>query len=244
MLWVHSGGHIFDNWNGNGPLLDQIALQMEAVVAVPAYSLSPENPYPAAHADCLEAWTWLSDHASDLGIDLNRIAVAGISAGGGIAVGLALRIRDEPARFLTAPRCLYLLYPMLDDRLRTPSSRWKDAAIWPREANAFGWRSYLRNVSDNVPSYAAPARAGMLDRLPPTFVGVGSSDLFLDESIAFARRLADAGVSADLRVYAGAPHGFVSLGPTSLLAGTAVDDALAWLAHRLDADNDPPSTTS
>jgi acetyl esterase/lipase len=124
------------------------------------------------------------DNAHDLQIDPQRVGIGGRSAGGALAVGLALRWR---ARGQVPLEFQYLEYPMLDDRGLTSSSQLEGLPIWSRESNAFGWRSYLgdRHGTD-VPADAAPARALELSGLPPTFIGIGTVDCLRDESIVFA----------------------------------------------------------
>ena len=98
-----------------------------------------------------------------------------------------------------------LVYPMLDDRMITPSSGW-DVPIWPPVSNDFGWNAYLegRRGHDDVPIYAAPARAEDLSCLPPTFICVGALDGFLDEDVNDATRRLRAGVPVEPHVYPGA----------------------------------------
>lgn len=196
------------------------------------YRLAPEHPFPAAHDDALRALEWLIDSAEDLGVDAERIVVAGASASasGGIAAGLALAARD---RGLSLAGQL-LFYPMLDDRQQTPSSTWT-TPVWSQTANEYAWRAYLGDHSNAVSAYAAPARASDVARLPPTMVIVGSADRFVDEDLAYASRLMHAGVSTDVRVYSGAPHGFDVLGEDSSISIAAVADAENWLRRRFAA---------
>ena len=119
------------------------------------YRLAPEAPYPAPLDDCYRAFVWAHEHADDLGIDIERLGVRGPSAGGGLAAGLALLIRDRGEH----PLAFQLLEsPMLDDRQETQSSNIEGLLVWSREANTFGWQSYLGHLyaSDEVPAYAAP----------------------------------------------------------------------------------------
>ena len=88
-------------------------------------------------------------------------------------------------------------------------------------------------VGSDVPIYAAPARAGDLTRLPPTLITVGAIDGFSDEDIDYAVRLRHAGVPVELHVYAGAPHGFDSLAPTTAIAIRANADIETWLRAQL-----------
>jgi acetyl esterase/lipase len=195
------------------------------------YRLAPETPFPGPLEDCYAALRWAYRNADDLGIDPGRIAIIGGSAGGGLAAGLALLARDRaeiPVAFQV------LSYPMLDDRMATPSGR-AGAPLWGPAANQFGWCAYLSGLSpdDDLPGYAVPARASELAGLPPAFITVGNLDGLLDEDIDYARRLIAAGVPTDLHVFAGAPHAF-----DSMLAGTAVARRAArvledWLESRL-----------
>jgi acetyl esterase/lipase len=121
---------------------------------------------------------------------------------------------------------------MLDDRQTTPSSQYDDLAIWSRESNSFGWRSYLAGLDGNVPAEAAPARAEDLGGLPPTFICVGGADGFRDESIDYALRLGQAGVPTELHVYPGAPHGFELFG-TARVARQAQHDIEQWVERQL-----------
>src|SRR6266545_6454878 len=108
-----------------------------------------------------------------------------------------------------------LVYPMLDDRFLTPSSRSAvHPRLWNTRSNALAWAAYLEGLEpENVPAYAAPARATDLSGVARTWVGTGELDLFRDEDIDFATRLMAAGVSTELHVYRGAVHGFDLFAP-------------------------------
>ena len=141
-----------------------------------------------------------------LGIDRSRIGIGGVSAGGGLAAGLALHARDlgeVPVAFQV------LECPMIDDRQVTASSQLDGLLVWSRESNTFGWRAYLGALhgTDEVPHTAAAARAADLSGLPPALVIVGGADGFRDEDITYALRLSQAGVPTALHVIPGAPHG-------------------------------------
>jgi acetyl esterase/lipase len=127
-----------------------------------------------------------------------------------------------------------LSYPMIDDRLTTRSSQWHDAPVWDPASNEFAWRCYLGDLygTDDVPGYAAPARVHDLHGLPPTFLSVGTADVVCDETIAFAQRLVHCGVSTDLRVHAGAPHGMDRRATRTRISRNSRREMLAWLAHQ------------
>jgi acetyl esterase/lipase len=213
LLWIHGGGFVMGE-----PEIDQashIALVREAGIAVAAvsYRLAPRHPYPAPLEDCYAALRWLHTEAGALGVLRSRIAIGGASAGAGLAAGVALKARDcgeFPLVFQL------LIYPMLDDRtaLRTDidGSRLR---LWNNRCNRFSWSAYLQKPpgSADVDAYAAPARCGNLSGLPPAWIGVGTLDLFHDEDLKYAGRLANSGVSCRLFVVEGAYHGFDLFSP-------------------------------
>ncbi len=178
------------------------------------YRVAPEHPAPAAVEDVYAAVAWLSAHAAGLGVDPARIAVGGESAGGGVAAGAALLARD---RGLVPPLAKQILiYPMLDDRTSTrvkPDDPLVPFLSWSVRHNELGWGAYLgadragRPEADVSP-YEAPARATDLAGLPSTYIDVGGLDLFRDESVAFAARLAAANIDVEFHLYSGVPHGF------------------------------------
>ncbi|WP_083836074.1 alpha/beta hydrolase fold domain-containing protein [Sphingomonas elodea] len=167
---------------------------------------------------------------AQLGVDRERIALMGESAGGGHAAMLAIAARDRGE----VPLVLQLLvYPMLDDR--TGSTRMPPDLVgaigWTPAQNRFGWSSFLGVPagSPSVPYGSVPARVADLRGLPPAFIGVGSIDLFVEEDMDYARRLIGAGVSTDLLVVPGAYHGFygaVPQAPVSIRFVAAMHDAL------------------
>jgi acetyl esterase/lipase len=211
MLWFHGGGFLF-----GAPEFDQenniaAVRDLGILVAAVDYRLAPQYPFPAPMDDAYMALKWLHSSADALGVAQGRYAVAGSSAGGGLAAGLVLMAHDRgevPVAFQL------LLYPMLDDRtvLRTDFDT-SNLRMWDTRSNRYGWTSYLGREPGGagVSAYAAPARREGLSGLPPTWIGTGGFDLFHDENLEYARRLAAAGVSCELRVVERAYHGFDSI---------------------------------
>ncbi len=213
MFWVHGGGFVMGSPEQDQHTLIATVRQLGIAVAAVSYRLAPQHPFPAAIDDCYQGLRWLHDQAEALGIRADRIAVGGASAGGGLAAGLVLMAHDRgevPVAFQL------LVYPMLDDRtvLRTDLDP-SHLRLWSPRANALGWTSYLgcEPGSPEVSPYAAPARRDDLSGLPPTWIGVGTLDLFHDEDVDYARRLADAGVPVQVEVVPGAYHGFDAVSP-------------------------------
>jgi acetyl esterase/lipase len=191
----------------------RVAGELDVLVANVDYRLAPEDPFPAGLDDAMAALNWLASNAEDLGIDPDRIAVGGDSAGGGLAAAVAQRARDEGGPSL----CFQLLvYPMLDDRTVVRSQReGLDGLVWNATSNRFAWTAYLGHPPTEGPErpYVAAARTEDLRGLPPAWVGVGDIDLFHDEDVAYARRLRAAGVACDLHIEPGLYHGADALMP-------------------------------
>ena len=231
LVWSHGGGHVMGDVGRDDAKLARLAETVGCVVVSVDWRKSPENPYPASHEDTYGALLWVVEHAAELRVDPGRIAVGGHSSGGGLAAATALRARDEAGPSI----CFQLLIePMLDDRNTTRSSRAiTDPRLWSRETNRLAWNAYLgeRAGADDVPIYAAPARATDLAGLPSSFISVGDLDLFVDEDVAYASRLLEAGVPTELHVYPGAIHGFDMFLPDSTLGRRAARDRHEALAR-------------
>ena len=207
ILYIHGGGYILGTPEMTDLSCVRMAGELGAVVASVDYRLAPENPYPAPLEDCYAALVWLAASEGELGLDSKNIAVVGGSAGGGLTAALCLLARDRkgPAVAFQAP-----LYPMIDDRNITPSSReFTDPRVWSRAKNLAAWEMYLGPIfGGDVPIYGAPSRAADLSGLPPTYTIVGELDLFRDETIDYVARLLQAGVPAEFHIYPGCFHGF------------------------------------
>lgn len=209
ILHLHGGGFVAGGAEASLWRTQALAREVGALVVSVEYRLAPETPFPGALDDNYAALAWLNASASELGIDRDRIALVGDSAGGGHAAMLSVAARDR-GEFALASQAL--VYPMLDDRtgsvVRPPPHQ--GAVLWNEQRNRFGWGSLLGMPagSDDVPRGSVPARVVDLAGLPPTWIGVGSIDLFVDEDIDYARRLAAAGVPVCLNVVPGAFHLF------------------------------------
>ncbi|MGW0931148.1 alpha/beta hydrolase [Streptomyces sp. NPDC002644] len=231
IYFLHGGGMIIgDRFTGIEYILDR-ALEHDAVVVSLDYRLAPEHPAPTPVEDAYTGFLWTAAHAADLGIDPGRILLAGTSAGGGLAAGVALLARDR-----SGPQALaqLLMSPMLDDRDRTVSTlQYSGTGSWSRESNTTGWTALLGDLrgTDAVSPYSAPARATDLSALPAAFIDVGSAEVFRDEDVAYATRLWAAGVQAELHVWAGGFHIFDGAAPTAALSTAARTTRTAWL-HR------------
>jgi acetyl esterase/lipase len=231
VVTIHGGGYVIGSYDMDDPLLDRWCPELGIVGISVEYRLAPETPYPGPLDDCYAALRWTYDNAEELGVDRERIGVYGLSAGGGLAAALSLLARDRAE----VPLAFQLLdCPMLDDRQTTPSIRAGGLYVWSARSNQFGWRAYLGELygTDDVPPYAAAARATELAGLPPSCVIVGSIDGFRDEDMDYAQRLNQAGVPCELHVIAGLPHAYL-LVPGAVAVQQAMHDTDGWLARQL-----------
>lgn len=214
MLNIHGGGFVMGGADRDDALMRTLCNEHGLIILSVDYRLAPEAKFPIPLNDCTAAFDWLVTHADVLGLDPKRIGIRGASAGGGLAAGLALRLRDQGR---SNAAWLWLLYPMLDDRT-TKSPAYGDY-VWTPRANLFAWTSYLDCApgSSEVSAYAAPSRAKHLAGLPPMFLATGTIDLFAIENIEFARRVLADGGQIELHVYSGAYHGFDLITDTAVL---------------------------
>ena len=195
-------------------------------VASVEYRLAPEHPFPAALDDCSAALRWLHQEADVLGIDPSRIAVGGDSAGAGLAAALCsapstMAAHQWPSS-CSSTRC------STTARCCGPISTPDGVYLWTPASNRYGWTAYLGaepSLDVEPPAHAVPARREDLAGLPPAWVGVGDLDLFLDEDVAYARRLEAAGVPCELLVVPGMWHGADSIMPS---AGPRGGSATPW----------------
>ncbi len=213
LVWIHGGGYVIGTAAINDRECARYARDLNMIVVSVDYRLAPQHPFPAALDDCFAAWQWFQQHAPGLGVDPERIAVSGQSAGGGLAATLAQRVHDAGG---VQPAGQALFCPMLDDR--TAARTELDAVkhrMWSNRNNRGGWSYYLGQPpgAPELPPYAAASRRRDLSGLPTAWIGVGDIDLFCEENRRYAARLQEAGVECELEIAPGAPHGFESVAP-------------------------------
>lgn len=236
LLWFHAGAQVLgDDARDDDDYHTALALDLDCVLAAVVYRLAPETPAPGAAEDGYLAYTHLAARAAELRIDPARIGLAGASGGGAPAAATALMLRDRR----DPPPCLLsLLYPMLDDRLATPSSQESAAELaFTRRDMRLAWSAVLgdRLGATDLHPYCAPGRAGDLSGLPDTFVAVAQLDTLRDEGLDFARRLVTAGVPVDLHLYARVFHAWDRFAPASAPARSFEETWRDFLRRRLRA---------
>jgi acetyl esterase/lipase len=233
LYYTHGGGMVSGHARTGLVEVQELADQVGAAVVSVEYRLAPETQHPGPVEDCYAGLVWTAEHAGELGLDATRLVLVGGSAGGGLAAALALLARDRGGPALAGQ---LLMCPMLDDRNEAASThQLTDAPVWNRAANETGWTALLGAArgGDDVPAYAAPARATDLAGLPPAFIDVGSTDLFRDEDVDYATRIWRAGGVAELHVWPGGFHGFAGMAPHAALSQAAVAARANWLTRLL-----------
>jgi acetyl esterase len=207
VVYCHAGGFALGNLDTDHRQCVELARRGGCTVVSVDYRLSPEHPYPAPLDDAVTALRWVAANATGLGVDGDRIAVAGSSAGATLAAGLAHGATDGSL----PPVVFQLLHqPVLDDRETPSKAEFAASPAFDGEAAELMWRHYL--ASDGSAA-AVPARREQLGGLPPALITCAEIDPFRDEAVEYAQRLLRAGVSTELHVFPRACHGFDSLLP-------------------------------
>ncbi|WP_418957752.1 alpha/beta hydrolase [Streptomyces tritici] len=233
LYYMHGGGMVMGNaWSVMPRLLHDWAEPLRLAIVSVEYRLAPQAQYPAPLEDC---YAGLLATAELPGVDPARILLGGKSAGGGLAAALALLTRDRRG---PAPVGQLLMSPMLDDRDATHSSRqMADVDTVDSTSKATMWQAYLGDLhgTDDVPPYAAAARATDLSALPRAYLDVGAAENFRDDAVAYADALWRAGGDAELHVWPGAYHGYDTIAPTAAVSRDALEARTRWLRRTLAA---------
>ena len=206
ILHIHGGAFVAGAPELGQDWCAEVARELDATVVSVAYRLAPETRYPGQLDDCYTILKWMHDNAKLLAIDRARVSVGGGSAGGALAASLSLLARDRCEVPIAYQR---IIAGALDDRVVYELD--PDRVFGLGSEDILGaFRSLLGNEpgAPDVSCYAAAARATDLSRLPPAFIAVGALDPLMEQNVAYATRLAQAGVQVELHVYPRAFHGF------------------------------------
>ncbi|KAL5042598.1 hypothetical protein BDW71DRAFT_189798 [Aspergillus fruticulosus] len=226
ILHIHGGGLATGNRFLGFTMLNWVE-ELGAVIITAEYRLAPEHPQPAALEDSYAALEYMAAHSEELGFNAEKLVVAGGSAGGNLAAGVALLARDRQGPKLAGQ---VLMYPWVDDSMASGSiTQYGDIAPVTKENLATVNDYAFGKNREFVDMYTAPSRAESLKGLPPTLIDVGEADVFRDQDVEFAARLWRDGVSTELHVWPGAYHGFDVFVPSAEISKQAVATRLAWL---------------
>ncbi|WP_394616812.1 alpha/beta hydrolase [Lentzea sp. JNUCC 0626] len=226
VYWIHGGGMVMGDRFSQIDIPLQWLAELGVAVVTVEHRLAPEATGSTLVDDCYRGLLWTAEN-----FGTEKLVVAGISAGGGLAAGITLMARDLGGPEIAAQ---VLICPMLDHRNDSTSSRQHsgEPGVWTREMNEFGWRAVLGDRT-TVSRYVSPALADDLTGLPATYVDTGTAEVFRDEDVAYAARIWAAGGDAELHTWAGGFHGFDAIFPEAALSVRARRTRTEWLAAKL-----------
>lgn len=231
LVYFHGGGWVWSSVDTHDRLTREYAADAGCAVVSVDYALSPEAVFPQALEECAAVIRWIGAHGAEWGLDATRIALGGDSAGGNLALGAALLLRDSGGPAL---RGILALYPVCDADFRRPSYRRFGAGGYflTEEKMRFYWNVYAPEEATRLNPLAAPLRANLAG-LPPTLVQLAELDVLHDEGVALADRLREAGVSTTLEEVPGVIHGFIRASARVAKARRAIVTGAVWLRAAL-----------
>jgi acetyl esterase/lipase len=208
VIYCHAGAFVLGNLDTDHRQCVELARQGACTVISVDYRLAPEHPFPAGLEDTAAVLAWAWADAQELGLDRDRLALAGNSAGGALAAGLAQRAAAEASPPVVG---LLLHQPVLDDRPTASKAEFGSTPGFDGVAAELMWRHYLGETAPSAT--AVPGRSHQMIGAPTTFITCSELDPLRDEALEYARQLLRAGVRTDLHVFGGTCHGFDSLCP-------------------------------
>jgi len=221
LVYYHGGGWVVGTLDTHDGTCRALARASGAAVLSVAYRLAPEHPFPAPLNDCYDALTWAARNAGELGIDADRLAVGGDSAGGNLAAAVAILARDGGGPAL---RHQLLIYPVTDTDFTRLSYVQNGGGEYflAGETMRWFWNHYLGSDLANPPPLAAVLQNSDLSGLAPATLYTAEFDPLRDEGMVYAERLGAAGVAIEAEIASGMIHGFFSM-------FEVVPDALIWI---------------
>jgi acetyl esterase len=232
LIYFHGGGWVIGDLETHDTLCRTLANEAGMKVIAVDYRLAPEHPFPAAFDDCFAVAKWVEKNSSEIGIDPNRIAVAGDSAGGNLAAAVSLQAKAEKGPHIAFQ---LLIYPVTDAPSDTGSyTSFAEGHFLERSGMDWFWNHYvLASGADAGDQRHSPLRAASLAGLPPAYVVTAGFDVLRDEGKAYADALKKAGVAVEYVNYEGMIHGFFNLQGAIDLSRDAVKAAAKALKDAL-----------
>jgi len=212
VLWIHGGGYALGSPEQELPTARGFIEIANAVVVVPAYTLSGVSPFPAAFYDSYDTLLWMKENAEDLGINPDQLFVGGVSAGGGLAAAVTLHARDTGDVNVAFQMPLY---PMINPRMNTLAAIGNESLIWNSDRNRNAWELYLGDLygTNHIPTHAAVGLETDFSDLPPAFTFIGDLDPFYDDIIGWVNNMRQDGVDVEFHRFPRAFHGFEVIAP-------------------------------
>lgn len=235
ILYIHGAGWVFGNAHTHDRLARELAVEAQAAVVFPNYSLAPEAQYPTQIEECYALLEWIASSGAEFGLDASRLAISGDSAGGQLAIAVTLLAKQR-----SGPKIGHqlLFYPVTNAAFDTPSyQQFAEGYFLRRDAMQWFWQQYIPNEKERAEITASPLRATVeqLQDLPAALVITAEADVLRDEGEAYANKLRTAGVDVTCARFQGIIHDFVMLNALSetLATRAAMSLATQWLRKAL-----------
>ena len=226
IVFYHGGGFLLKASRAHYQIAKWYAEMAKCKVVFPDYRLLPKNKYPVPVEDCYCTYKWILNCADMLGINKDKIVVAGDSAGGNLAAAVTLMLWD---RVQISPLGAMLIYPVTDRRMVTESMKiFTDTPVWDAALTRMFWKAYLGNQEPKQIQYASPIEAESLEHFPNVYMEVAEFDCLRDEGIAFAERLLAEGVFTELHEVKGACHGYETV-LESRIVKESIQRRISWI---------------
>lgn len=233
LVYFHGGGWVFGTLDQYDPLCAALAARLGFTVFSVDYRLAPEHRYPAAIDDACSGYLYIYEHAAELGVDPTRIAVGGDSAGGNLAAALCHRMQ---AKGLPMPAHQLLIYPATDLSTARPSQEtFAEGFALTRAAMRHFKGLYVLNPASWRDVDASPLLAERFDAQPAATIVLAGFDPLVDEGLAYAERLREAGVPVYFDLVESTFHGFISFVGLLPVARVTLDHACTAMRSSMGA---------
>ena len=232
VIYFHGGWFNAGGLETHDRPLRKLAKLSGAIIISVDYRLAPEYPFPAGLNDCYHTLEWIILNAKTLGIDLNRLAIAGDSAGGALATVITRRaLKNNLNKIL----CQALVYPVTDATLETSSwQEFKDGPVLNYEGAVQAWNLYLSGIKEIKNPDISPLYSDELSGMPSTLIITAEYDPLRDEAILYAGKLQKSGVEVKHSLYKGMVHGFFQMGGIIDDGNRAIEEVAQFLIQNFD----------
>jgi acetyl esterase len=237
VMYFHGGGWVLGDYKTHERLIRALANAANAAIVFVDYSRAPEAKYPTQIDEAYAATKWIAENGQSLNLDTTKIAVAGDSVGGNMAIAVTLLAKEKKT-----PKIDFqlLFYPVTNAKFDTESYKLFEDGPWlTKKAMEWFWDSYLPNKEDAKKITASPLQASIkdLEGLPPALIITDQNDVLRDEGEAYANKLMQAGVPVTATRYLGTLHDFVMLNalantPASRAAIDQAGHTLWWVFYQ------------
>jgi acetyl esterase len=230
LVFFHGGGWVICDLDSHDAPCRILTNKVGCVVVSVDYRLAPEHKFPAGVEDCFAATKWVAQHAKELNVDANRLAIGGDSAGGNLSAVIAQLARDAGG-----PKIAFqlLIYPATEAELDTYSHKTFTDYFLTKDDIVWFWGQYLRGPADRKDPRVAPALTKNLKGLPPALIITAELDPLRDEGEAYGEKLRAAGVPVTVSRYEGMIHGFLSMFDVLDKGKLALEESAAALRKAL-----------